>query len=165
MSVITTITGQNKLAASAAQGGTPLSLTHMAFGDGSGFEIFPVETAASLSNEVYRTGLQSVAVDPENPNWLVCSAVVPNEAGPFTIREIGLFDSDGDLIAIGSYPATEKLVAAQGVSTSLEVEIILIVSETANVTITLSDDTFATQVWVAQNFVRKPGPFLFHAMI
>ncbi|WP_420415128.1 phage tail protein [Roseibium sp.] len=148
MSVITTLVGQNKLASSAATGGAPLNLTHMAFGDGSGAAITPLETMTTLVGEVYRIGLQTVSVDPKNANWLVCSAVVPNEAGPFTIREIGLFDADGDLIAIGDYPATEKLVAAQGVSTSLDVEMILIVSDTANVTVTLSDDTFATLEYV-----------------
>lgn len=165
MTVLVTLAGQAKFAAAAADAGSPLALTHIALGNGGGAPIVPYETMTSLVSEVYRTGLQAATVDPDNPNWIVCSAVVPSEAGPFTIREIGLFDAQGTLIAVGSYPETAKLVAAQGVSTSLEIELILVVSETANVTVRVDEQTFSTQVWVDANYVRKPGPFLFFSMI
>ena len=165
MGMIVTLAGQALFAAAAADGGDPVIMAEMAFGDGNGSAITPLETATALTNEVYRDGLQSATVDPDNANWLVCKAVIPNEEGPFTIREVGLYDADGVLVAIGDYPATVKNVPAMGVQTSIEVDIILVVSDTANVTLQVSDDTFATQVWVENNFARKEVPLFFYGLM
>lgn len=148
MGVLLTLAGQAAFAAAASQGGSPVVLQTIAIGDGNGNEITPLETAVGLTNEVYRTGLQSVTIDAENPNWLVISAVIPAEAGPFTIREIGYFDADNVLLAIADYPATVKNTTAQGVDTTLTIEGVIVVSATANVTVVAYDGTWATQVYV-----------------
>jgi phage-related tail fiber protein len=148
MTVIVTLTGQAKFAAAAADGGAPIVLGTMAIGDGGGSPITPLETATDLVNEVHRVSLSSALVDPENPNWLVVTATIPSEAGPFTIREVGLFDAGGGLIAISDYPATLKAVTSMGVDTTLVIKMILVVSDTANVQVTLNNDGYATQEWV-----------------
>lgn len=164
MGMIVTLAGQALFAAAAADGGDPVVMAEMAFGDGNGSAITPLETATSLTNEVYRTGLQSATIDPDNATWLVCNAVIPNEEGPFTIREVGLY-AGSVLVAIGDYPTTVKNVTAMGIQTSMEVDIVLVVSDTANITLALSDDTFATQQWVDENFARKEIPLFFYGLM
>lgn len=148
MGVLLTLAGQAAFAAAASEGGSPVVLQSIALGDGNGNEITPLETAVGLENEVYRTGLQSRTVDPENSNWLVISAIIPAEAGPFTIREIGYYNADNVLMAIADYPATVKQTAAQGVDTTLTIEGVIVVSATANVTVVAQAGTWATQVYV-----------------
>lgn len=148
MTVIVTLTGQAKFAAAAADGGAPIVLETLAIGDGGGSPITPLETATDLVNEVHSVSISAAEVDPTNPNWLVVTATIPSEAGPFTIREVGLFDEDGDLIAISDYPATLKAVTSMGVDTTLVIKMILVVSDTANVQVTLNNDGYATQEWV-----------------
>ena len=59
-------------------------------------------------NEVWRGNVSRVEPDQNNPNWIVVEAVIPPDVGGFYIREVGIFDSQGDLIAIGKYPETYK---------------------------------------------------------
>lgn len=150
MGVIVTLQGQALFAQAAAQGGTAVPLAAIAVGDGNGAAITPVETATQLVREVYRTGVQSAVTDPQNANYIIVTAVIPANAGPFTIREIGLFASNGQLVAIADYPDTRKNTTAQGVDTTLTIELVLVVSETAQVTLVAHPGSWATQDYVDQ---------------
>lgn len=150
MTALVTLQGRALFAAAAADGGNPVVLQSMAFGDGGGVEVTPLETATGLVNEVYRIGIQSAVPDPNDPNWLVIKAILPSDAGPFAIREIGIFNADNILVAVSAYPKTDKQSTAQGVDTTLKVEFVLVFSDTANVTLQADPGTYATQAYVDQ---------------
>lgn len=126
--------GKAKLANATALGAT-VQLTHIAVGDGNGAAITPVDTATVLTHEVWRAALNSIAVDPANANWIVAEGYIPSTSGGFTVREVGLFDIDGDLIAIGNYPDTYKPTLAAGSAKDLYIKVIIEVTNSSTVTL------------------------------
>lgn len=132
---ILTATGRNKLAAATATG-TPLTLTQMAVGDGdNGAYYSPTEAQTALKHEVWRGAINHLAVDANNPNWIVAELVIPDNVGGFYIREVGLFDSAGAMIAVGKFPESYKPTLAAGSNKQLYVRMILEVSNTSAVTL------------------------------
>lgn len=132
---ILTATGSNKLAAATATG-TPLTLTQMAVGDGdNGAYYSPTEAQTTLKHEVWRGAINHLAVDANNPNWIVAELVIPDDVGGFYIREVGLFDSAGAMIAVGKFPESYKPTLAAGSNKQLYVRMILEVSNTTAVTL------------------------------
>jgi hypothetical protein len=93
---------------------TDLVFSHIAFGDGGGASIVPVSSMTSLVNEVWRGTVLSAGRDPDNPAYVVVKVLVPSTVGPFTIREVGLFCSDGQMFAISAYPDAIKPSPSQG---------------------------------------------------
>lgn len=132
-SILTTI-GKAKLANAYALG-TKLNLKTLAAGDGSGTYYEPTENQTSLKNQVWSGNINAINVDDENPNWIVISAVIPTTVGGFTIREVGIFDDSGNMIAIGKYPETYKPVLEEGSSKDLTINMILEISNTSTVTL------------------------------
>lgn len=112
-----------------------IDLTQMAVGDSNGAYYNPTQTATALKNETWRGPVSSVAIDEKNPNWVVIDGVIPASVGGFTIREVGLFDSNGDMIAIGKVPETYKPTFEQGSSKDLYLKSILEVSNASVVNI------------------------------
>lgn len=132
---ILTATGRNKLAAATATG-TALTLTQMAVGDGdNGAYYSPAEAQTTLKHEVWRGAINHLAVDANNPNWIVAELVIPDNVGGFYIREVGLFDSTGAMIAVGKFPESYKPTLAAGSNKQLYVRMILDVSNTSAVTL------------------------------
>ncbi len=132
---ILTATGRNKLAAATATG-TPLTLTQMAVGDGdNGAYYSPTEAQTVLKHEVWRGAINHLAVDANNPNWIVAELVIPDNVGGFYIREVGLFDSTGAMIAVGKFPESYKPTLAAGSNKQLYVRMILEVANTSVVTL------------------------------
>ncbi|MEW5892376.1 MAG: phage tail protein [Pseudomonadota bacterium] len=132
---ILTATGRNKLAAATATG-TPLTLTQMAVGDGdNGAYYSPTEAQTALKHEVWRGAINHLAVDANNPNWIVAELVIPDNVGGFYIREVGLFDSTGAMIAVGKFPESYKPTLAAGSNKQLYVRMILEVTNTSAVTL------------------------------
>ncbi|MFZ5659206.1 MAG: phage tail protein [Pseudomonadota bacterium] len=132
---ILTSTGRAKLA-NAQVTGVPVSLTHMAVGDGeNGAYYLPSEGQTTLKHEVWRGAINSLYVDPQNPNWIVAELVLPDTVGGFYIREVGLFDSAGALIAVGKFPESYKPTLAAGSNKQLYVRMILEVANTSAVTL------------------------------
>lgn len=129
--ILTTI-GKAKIANAAALG-EEVELTEMALGDGGGSYYNPTEDQTELRNEVWRGAIGTVTIDEENPTWITIQTVVPSQHGGFMIREAGVFDNEGDLIAVGKYPETYKPVAADGSIKDLVIRMILEVSNTASV--------------------------------
>ena len=129
---ILTSVGKAKIANAAALG-RKVELTELALGDGGGSYYNPTEDQTSLRNEVWRGAIGTVAVDEENPTWIIIQTVVPSQHGGFMIREAGVFDNEGDLIAVGKYPETYKPAAADGSIKDLVIRMILEVSNTASV--------------------------------
>lgn len=141
--------------AAANSGGSPVNLTHLAVGDSNGAYYNPAGTAVALLNEKHRTILTHVVVDEDNPNQLIVEAVINETVGPFYIREVGVFDADGDLFAIGKYPETFKPNLPSGSGKRLYVRMILGFASTPQVNLTVSsqainnDPNFSTTVFDA----------------
>ncbi|MCE7627858.1 phage tail protein [Vibrio fluvialis] len=127
-----TAVGEAKLANAIALGQT-VKFEKMALGDGNGELPVPDQNQTALVNEVRRELLNSVETDPDNPNWIVCEQVIPENVGGWTIREVGIYDVDGDLIAVGNFPETYKPILEEGSGRTQTVRLVLQVSATANV--------------------------------
>lgn len=117
---IWTLVGQFKLAEALATG-TPLRITEMAVGDA---DYTPTSGATSLVNEVWRGPLVSSEVNASNSNWLEVRSTIVATVGDFTIREVGLFDEDGDLVVVSKYPETYKPILSGG--STIDLDIILV---------------------------------------
>lgn len=128
---LVTTTGLAKLA-ELPVGGT-LTLTHMAFGNST---IDPTEDMTALHSEQHRCALLNVEVESTNPNNLAAEAVIDSTVGGFWIREVGIYDEDGDLFAVGKYPATYKPLTTEGTVKELGVRMILAVSNAEDVIVT-----------------------------
>ena len=128
---LVTTTGLAKLAALPV-GGT-LTLTHMAFGNST---IDPTEDMTALHSEQHRCALLNVEVEATNPNNLAAEAIIDSTVGGFWIREVGIYDEDGDLFAVGKYPATYKPETTEGTVKELGVRMILAVSNAEDVLVT-----------------------------
>jgi len=136
-SSILTVRGRQKLAASLA-GGPPLKLAQIAVGDGrNGTYYSPTETQVMLENEKFRGPINDLYQDPINAAWAVVELVIPDEIGDFYVREVGVFDVDGELITIGKFPESYKPVLAAGAGKQLYVRQILEVSNTSAITLVI----------------------------
>lgn len=121
--------------ANATSLGTKVEFKYFALGDGNGSYYNPTETQTSLKNEIWRGQIAQITVDEKNPNWIVLETVIPSNVGGFTIREAGVFDTEGNLLAVGKYPETYKPVVADGSVKDLYIRMILEVSNTSAVTL------------------------------
>lgn len=110
---IMTQTGQTKLIQTAATG-NKLHLTTFALGDGAGASYDPVESQSALKNEVYRADISNLWI--EDNNTLAIDATIPPEAGGWIVRELGIYDTDGDLIAIAKTPDDPKPGPESGIA-------------------------------------------------
>ncbi len=126
--------------AAASLGGDPIDLTHLAVGDSNGTSYNPVVTATALQNERYRTTLTYVEIDESNPNQIIVEAIIDETVGPFYVREVGIFDSDGDLFAIGKFPETFKANLPSGSGKRLYVRMILGFASTPQVNLVQSEN-------------------------
>lgn len=148
---ILTSTGRAKLA-NAQVTGVPVSLTHMGVGDGeNGAYYLPSEVQTTLKHEVWRDQLSDLRVDATNPAWIVAELVIPDTVGGFYIREVGLFDSAGDLIAVGKFPESYKPTLPAGSNKQIYVRMILEVANTSTVTLKVDPSVvLATRAYVDQ---------------
>ncbi|WP_342632124.1 phage tail protein [Marinobacter alkaliphilus] len=131
---ILTDVGQAKLANAIALGQT-IEITDLAVGDGNGSLPTPETSRIALVNEVRRAPINLSDVDDQNPSWVVVEQVLPPDVGGWTIREIGIFDVDGDLIGYGNYPETYKPVLAEGSSRTQTIRFVMEVSDTQAITL------------------------------
>ncbi|MGM3160482.1 phage tail-collar fiber domain-containing protein [Dickeya undicola] len=131
---ILTTTGAALLANATALG-RQLSITQMALGDGGGTLPTPDPAQTKLVNECRRASLNSLSVDPANPSQIIAEQVIPEDEGGWWIREIGLYDAAGNLIAVANCPETYKPQLQEGSGRVQTVRMILIVSSTDAVTL------------------------------
>ncbi|AGF54551.1 hypothetical protein B0P06_001376 [Clostridium saccharoperbutylacetonicum] len=131
---ILTATGKAKLANSAVLG-SKVNFKTLKVGDGNGAYYEPTESQTSLVREVWSGNVSSISVDENNPNWIVAETLIPATIGGFFIREAGIFDEDGDLIAISKLSETYKPVVSEGSIKDLCIKIVLEVSNVASVTL------------------------------
>ncbi|OAT39136.1 phage tail protein [Proteus myxofaciens] len=127
-----TVIGANKLAKATALG-TTLKITHMAVGDGGGTLPTPDTQQTKLVGEKRRAGLNTLFVDPKNDSQIIAEQVIPENEGGYWIREIGLFDDEGSLIAVGNCPETYKPQLQEGSGRTQTIRMILTISHTESV--------------------------------
>lgn len=131
---ILTNQGAAKLANAAALG-TKLNLTQLAVGDGNGVLPTPDPAQTKLVNQKRIAPLNQLSVDPNNASQIIAEQIIPENEGGFWIREIGLYDDDGDLIAVANCPETYKPLLQEGSGRTQTIRMILIVSSTSAVTL------------------------------
>lgn len=129
---ILTAVGKAKQANADALG-VPWTFAQMGVGDANNTEPMPNEQQTQLINERRRAPLNQLKVDPNNPNIIIAEQVIPESVGGWWIREIGLYDAAGDLVAVANCAPSFKPLLSQGSGRTQVVRMNLIVSNTANV--------------------------------
>ncbi|EDA5911286.1 phage tail protein [Salmonella enterica] len=126
--------GAAKLASATALG-IPLKITHMAVGDGGGVLPTPSAQQTALVAERRRAALNMLYIDPQNSSQIIAEQVIPETEGGWWIREVGLFDETGALIAVGNCPESYKPQLTEGSGRTQTVRMVLITSSTDNITL------------------------------
>lgn len=122
-SLITEI-GSKKLV-EAAKNGTKIDVVKFQVGDGGGKYYLPTKDQTSLKNKLYEDNITSYAIDPDDETALIIKCEMPSDGSVFTIREWGLIDSDGDLIAISNISEIEFATLQTGEILNMRLEIYL----------------------------------------
>ncbi|EKF2671914.1 phage tail protein, partial [Escherichia coli] len=144
-----TTAGAAKLAAATVPGGKKVNLSAMAVGDGNGKLPVPDAGQTKLVHEVWRHALNKVSVDNKNKNYIVAELVVPPEVGGFWMRELGLYDDAGTLIAVANMAESYKPELAEGSGRAQTCRMVIIVSNVASVELSIDASTvMATQDYV-----------------
>ncbi|EMI7061626.1 MULTISPECIES: phage tail protein [Providencia] len=140
--------GENLLAQATALG-TKLELTHMAVGDGGGSLPTPDTNQTKLIKEQRRAAINTLFIDDKNKNQIIAEQIIPEQDGGWWIREIGLFDKTGNLIAVANCPETYKPQLAEGSGRTQAIRMILVVSHTESVTLKIDPSVvLATRKYV-----------------
>ena len=105
----------------------------MAVGDGGGVLPTPDAKQTALVNEKRRAALNMLYIDPQNSSQIIAEQVIPENEGGWWIREVGLFDESGALIAVGNCPESYKPQLAEGSGRTQTVRMVLITSSTDNI--------------------------------
>ncbi|HBB9731772.1 TPA: phage tail protein [Escherichia coli] len=151
---VLTNVGAAKLANATALG-TQVEITQMAVGDGNGVLPTPNPAQTALVHELRRKPLNSLSIDPNNANQIIAEQVIPEDEGGWWIREIGLFDKDGDMIAVANCAETYKPQLQEGSGRVQVVRMILIVSSTAAVTLKIDPSVvLATRQYVDDQIIQ-----------
>lgn len=132
--------------------GSQISLTHMAVGDGNGNPVTPTPSQTQLVRERFRSTINRVYQSPDNPLRFTAELVIPASAGGFTLREVGVFDADGSLFAVGNLPATYKPVDTEGAYSDTVVRLDFMVSNASTITLQVDPNVVVvTQQWISNN--------------
>ncbi|MEX3242410.1 phage tail protein [Serratia quinivorans] len=130
------LTDQGKaLLANAAATGQKLEITQMAVGDGGGSATLPSESQTKLVNEKRRAVLNSLQVNADSGNQVIAEQVIPEDTGGWWIRELGLYDKNGVLVAVANTPDTYKPLLAEGAGRTQVVRMVLLVKGDASAVI------------------------------
>jgi hypothetical protein len=146
-SVVTAL-GQARIA-SAIESGKDVNITHLAVGDGNGSATTPSASQTALVHETYRLPLNSIKTDNKNANWIIAEAIIPASIGGFWMREMGLFSSEGELIAVSNMADSYKPTLEEGSGRTQTLRMVITVTNTDAVTLTIDDTlVIATEEYV-----------------
>ncbi|WP_250693855.1 phage tail protein [Escherichia coli] len=144
--------------ANAAALGTKLNLTQMAVGDANGTLPTPDPVQTKLINQKRIAPLNLLTVDPANTSQIIAEQIIPENEGGFWIREIGLYDDDGILIAVANCPETYKPQLQEGSGRTQTIRMILIVSSTSAITLKIDPAVvLATRQYVDDKIIEVKG--------
>ncbi len=145
--------GAAQLAKSIANG-TPWKITKMAVGDGNGVTPLPSKLQKKLIHENYRFNLNRLTA-PSGKSAIVAEGILLPEMGGWWVREVGLYDDAGLLVAVASYPATYKPVREQGSGRTQVIRLVIQVSSTATVQIINDPNTVTATLGVVQEAIDQ----------
>ena len=146
---VITKAGAEKLAAATVPNGKKVNFTAMAVGDGGGALPVPDASQTKLVKEVWRHALNKISQDKKNKNYVVAELLIPPEAGGFWMREMGLYDDAGTLIAVGNMAESYKPTLVEGSGRAQTLRMVIMVSDIASVELTIDTSTvMATQDYV-----------------
>ena len=135
--------------ANATMLGTKLTITQMAVGDGNGTLPTPDPAQTKLINQTRIAPINSLSVDAHDAGQIIAEQIIPENEGGFFIREIGLYDDDGILIAVANCPETYKPLLAEGSGRTQTIRMILVVSSTSAITLKIDPSVvLATRKYV-----------------
>ncbi|MDU2978213.1 MAG: phage tail protein [Enterobacter asburiae] len=144
--------------ANATALGTQLNLTQMAVGDANGTLPTPDPAQTKLVNQKRIAPLNLLAVDPNNTSQIIAEQIIPENEGGFWIREIGLYDDDGILIAVANCPETYKPQLQEGSGRTQTIRMILIVSSTSSISLKIDPSVvLATRQYVDDKVIEVKG--------
>ncbi|CAH3708578.1 tail fiber repeat 2 protein [Enterobacter hormaechei] len=146
---VITRAGAVKLAAATVPDGKKVNFTAMAIGDGGGTLPVPDPNQTKLVKEVWRHALNKISQDNKNKNYVVAELLIPPETGGFWMREMGLYDDTGTLIAVGNMAESYKPALAEGSGRAQTVRMVIMVSDIESVELTIDTSmVMATQDYV-----------------
>jgi hypothetical protein len=146
---VITKAGAEKLAAATVPNGKKVNFTAMAVGDGGGTLPVPDAGQTKLVNEVWRHALNKISQDNKKRNYVIAELLIPPETGGFWMREMGLYDDTGTLIAVGNMAESYKPLLDEGSGRAQTVRMVIMVSDIESVELTIDTSTvMATQDYV-----------------
>ena len=155
---ILTAVGEAKQANAAALG-VPWTFAQMGVGDAKGTDPMPDRLQTKLINERRRAPLNQVKVDPKNASVIIAEQIIPENVGGWWVREIGLYDAAGDLVAIANCAPTFKPLLTQGSGRTQIIRLNLIVSSTSNIELKIDPSVvLATREYVDNWFTNVLPP-------
>ena len=138
--------------------GVPVLITELEVGDGGGISPTPDREQTALIGPKRRAQINRSFVDPNNPAWLVIEQVIPEQFGGWWIRELGVRDADGDLIAVANCPPTYKPQLAEGSARTQVVRMVLQVSSSKDFTLKVDPSVvLATRTYVDDEVAKRLG--------
>lgn len=140
----------------ASTTGQAIRLTEMAVGDGAGNVTVPTPTQTTMVRERFRAGINRIYQDPADNTRFTAEMVIPATVGGWTMREVGVFDSNGTLIMIGSLPESYKPQPDEGAYSDVIVAVDFFLTSDAVINISFSPDTIVVnQTWLVNNWTAK----------
>ncbi|HBK0904164.1 TPA: phage tail protein, partial [Escherichia coli] len=158
---IITAAGAARLAAATTATGQKLNITHMTVGDGNGNLPEPSASQTALNNEVWRGTLNKITQNSKAPNQVIAELVIPPEVGGFWMRELGLYDDSGTLIAVANMAESYKPLLAEGSGRSMVCRMFIIISDMNAVNLSVDSSVIAA----TQEYVNEAISGLHRAII
>jgi hypothetical protein len=146
---VVTTAGAAKFAAALVPGGKKVNIVAMAVGDGGGTLPEPNAAQATLINEVWRNALNKISQDKKHKNYVVAELVIPPETGGFWLREMGLYDDTGTLVAVGNMAESYKPKLEEGSGRAQTLRMVIILSDLESVELAID----ASMVMATQDYV------------
>lgn len=144
-----------KRLAQAEAAGVAINLTQAAVGDGNGNPITPAEGMTQLVRERYRTAINRVYQDPDEPRGFIAEIVIPAATGGFTLREVGLFDDQGSLFVVGNLPDTYKPLPGEGAYSDAVLRVQFLASNASVINLQVDPNlAVASHTWVLNTFAK-----------
>jgi Phage-related tail fibre protein len=158
---ILTDRGKSKLSTCIAQG-TSLPLSKLAVGEGLNNSIYPLEAnQTALKSEKHRGDINAIYRDVTNPKWIVAELVIPVDQGGFYTREAGVYDTDGELFAVGLLPESYKPAVSSGAAKTQTIRLVIEVGSDAQVTLAVDNSmAFITQAGLAAQLDLVKAQFI-----
>ncbi|UIN20827.1 phage tail-collar fiber domain-containing protein [Herbaspirillum frisingense] len=150
--------GEAKIAKAIALG-EPLKLKYMAVGDGNGETPIPSRKQKALVNEQRRALINTIFPDENDASQLIIEQVLPAEVGGWWVREIGVFDEDGDLIIVANCPPSLKPALASGSGKDQQIRIVLLVASASAIELKIDPTVvLATRKYVDDAIIVYAAP-------